>query len=283
MTELLDIEAWRKWIGSELHNSDIVTPELVARFRATFDLTAADTGETVAPLGIHWCLAPPAMPTATLGHDGHPERGGFLPPVSLPRRMWAGGALEFRQPINIGDHVQRRSRIEEIVLKEGRTGPLCFVIVMHQLKVQGMIVVDERQDIVYHGVRPGSPPMNGRTSSKTTPEAGRIKTIRADPALLFRYSALTFNGHRVHYDRRYCLEREGYPGLVVHGPLQATLLLHHASEVIGIAPKSFEFRSIAPLFDESTFSLSALDGDSLSELWTADAEGRLAMTAEARW
>lgn len=283
MTEPLDIEAWRKWIGSELHGSDTVTPELVARFRATFDLTGADPAGTVAPPGIHWCLAPSAVPTAMLGHDGHPERGGFLPPIPLPRRMWAGGALQLPQPINVGDHVRRRSRIEDIVLKEGRTGPLCFVTVTHQLKVRDVVVVDERQDIVYRGLQPGSTAANGRAPPDATPDVGRIKAIHADPPLLFRYSALTFNGHRIHYDRRYCLEQEGYPGLVVHGPLQATLLLHFASEMVGIPPKSFAFRSVAPLFDEAVFSLNALDGDAVSELWTADEADRVAMTAEARW
>ena len=279
MTELLDIEALRKWIGSELHGSDIVTPELVTRFRATFDLTGADAAETVAPQGIHWCLAPSAVPTEMIGHDGHPERGGFLPPIALPRRMWAGGALQLRHPINIGDHVRRRSRIDDIVLKEGRTGPLCFVTVTHRLTVQNVSVIDERQDIVFRGLQPGI----SATSGRATRHAGRTKAIRTDPPLLFRYSALTFNGHRIHYDRRYCLEEEGYPGLVVHGPFQATMLLHFAGIVAGAPPKSFAFRSVAPLFDEDVFSLNAIDEEFVSEMWTANEAGFLAMTAEARW
>lgn len=279
MTELLNIEALRKWIGSELHGSDIVTPELVARFRATFNLTGADAAGTVAPQGIHWCLAPSAVPTELLGHDGHPQRGGFLPPIALPRRMWAGGALQLRHPIKIGDHVLRRSRIDDIALKEGRTGPLCFMTVTHQMTVQNVSVIDERQDIVFRGLQPGSPAASGRAAR----HAGRTMAIRTDPPLLFRYSALTFNGHRIHYDRRYCLEEEGYPGLVVHGPFQATMLLHFAGMAAGTPPKSFAFRSVAPLFDEAAFSLNAIDEDSVSEMWTANEAGVLAMTAEARW
>lgn len=283
MSEPLDIEAWGNWIGKEVHGSDIVTPELVARFRATLDLADAETDTNAAPPGIHWCLAPPAAPTATLGHDGHPERGGFLPPIPLPRRMWAGGMLEMRHPINVGDHVRRRSRIEDIVVKKGRTGPLCFVTVTHQLKVQDVVVADERQDIVYRELQPGSPASDARAAPSTTRNASRIKEVYAGPTLLFRYSALTFNGHRIHYDRRYCLEEEGYPGLVVHGPLQATLLLHFAGAMGRGSPKAFGFRSAAPLFDGAAFSLNALDGDVGSELWTANGAGRVAMTAEATW
>ncbi len=280
----VDLETFRGWIGREDQSADVVSADLVRKFRATFD--AATDGPVdvpqaggVAPRLIHFCLAQPAVPTSQLGEDGHPQRGGFLPPVPLPRRMWAGGALTFHGDLRVGDDVVRRSRIADVTVKEGRSGVLCFVTVHHIIAVDGAARVEERQDIVYRGADGGAP-------AKTPPAAASGKHRRAidpSPPFLFRYSALTFNGHRIHYDRRYATGVEGYPGLVVHGPLQATLLMNFATAVRGMPPARFSFRSVSPLFDNDPVLLHArADGDGL-KLWTARPDGPEAMIADAAW
>jgi 3-methylfumaryl-CoA hydratase len=281
MTVAIDIDAYRDWIGREERASDIVTPELVRRYLATLDLPMDEprVGD-FAPSGLHWCLAPPVVAQDRLGPDGHPARGGFLPPVALPRRMWAGGELLFHSPIRIGDAVQRLSRIEDVKLKQGRTGPLCFITVRHILGVDGVVAVEERQDIVYRGGEALISAASGGASQKPS----WSKSVDASETRLFRYSALTFNGHRIHYDRRYCQEVEGYPGLVVHGPLQATLLLLFATELrAGRPPRSFSFRSVATIFGGTNFRLCAIEAPTGLRLWTADMSGREAMGADAVW
>lgn len=285
MDEKPDIDSLRKWIGNEENASDIVTAELVKRFYATFDqANGGPQSSDFAPLAIHWCLAPAATRTVDLGPDGHPRRGGFLPPVPLPRRMWAGGDLSLTRSPRIGDLVERASRIEDVSLKEGRSGPLCFVTVRHQFRIGGEIAITERQDIVYRGVETGKQAARAEPAVAVSREPRWRRSIKASTILLFRYSALTFNSHRIHYDLDYCVEKEGYPGLVVHGPLQASLLLHFASEIRnGAAPRTFSFRAVAPIFGETTFTLNAVDAGSSLELWTADVAGRAAMTAKASW
>lgn len=278
----VDIDELRKAIGRESTASDTVTPQLCLAFNATLDKAAdpPQAGER-APLAIHWCLAQPAVPMRAIGTDGHPQRGGFLPPVPLPRRMWAGGRLEFLAPILVGDEVTRLSRIEDVTLKEGRTGPLCFVTVSHAVSTPRGPAIRERQDIVY---RPAETP--AAPAPKPAPAAAAkaewSRTLFADPVLLFRYSALTFNGHRIHYDRAYATGEEGYAGLVVHGPLQATLLLALASELRGM-PRSFDFRGVSPLFDGAAFTVNAAPAEAGLDLWVADASGRPTMTASAAW
>jgi len=191
MTEPLDIAHLRSWIGREDEASEVVTPELVHKFRATLDLPGGKPapGDPAPPL-IHFCLAQPVAPQAELGPDGHPARGGFLPPVPLPRRMWAGGEFVFRQDIRVGDTVRRISRVADVVLKEGRTGPLCFVTVRHQVEAGGAVALEERQDLVYRGAD-----MGGAAKAPTPAEAGsHRREVDASATLLFRYSALTFSG-----------------------------------------------------------------------------------------
>lgn len=270
----------RTWIGREERRSDSVSADLVARFRSTLDLPgdAPQIGEP-APRLIHHCLTPQTVPTAMLASDGHPRRGGFLPPVPLPRRMWAGSAVRFYRDILVGDTVERVSRIADVALKQGRTGPLCFVTVEHALTVGGETVVTERQDIVYRGAEgggPGKPPAVAASGA-------HIKPVDPTTPLLFRYSALLFFAHRIHYDRPYTVEVEGYPGLVVHGPLQAVLLLNFATDVRGTPPDRFTFRSGAPLFDDGPFHLNADTAPEGLALWTAREGGPAAMTATAQW
>ncbi|MGQ3675160.1 FAS1-like dehydratase domain-containing protein [Xanthobacter sp. TB0139] len=274
-----DIEHLRGWIGRSETATDTVTERLVREMRVTLDQPAGTpmTGDA-AILTAHWCLAPPTAPLSALGPDGHPARGGFLPPVPLPRRMWAGGRLEFQSPLRVGDTVTRASRIDDVVVKEGRTGTLCFVTVTHDISTERGTAVRERQDIVYRGV-------DAPTGGKGPAEAPRPATFRAEvdpnPVMLFRYSAITFNGHRIHYDRSYCMEEEGYPGLVVHGPLQATLLSEFAALHLGAPPALFDFRSVRPIFDGAPMTLNAVETSTGLDLWTADAEGRPCMLAQA--
>jgi 3-methylfumaryl-CoA hydratase len=276
-----DIDHLKTWIGRAETARDRVSPRLARELAATLDHDGPEpkAGEP-APLAVHWCLAPPAARQSALGPDGHPERGGFLPPVPLPRRMWAGSALVFHDRLRVGDAVERRSRIAEVALKEGRTGPLCFVAVDHELWTDRGLAVAERHDIVYRG------PAEPRTApaAPAAAQAARwSRAMTADPVLLFRYSALTFNGHRIHYDRTYATEVEGYPGLIVHGPLQATLLLEFAASIRGAAPTTFRFRGLTPLFDGRPFRLCADGAEDGLALWIADAAGARTVEARASW
>lgn len=281
MSEPLDIDHLRGWIGREDVGIDIVSADLARKYHATFDFPgkAPERGEIV-PRMIHFCLAQPAVPTSKLGSDGHPARGGFLPPVPLPRRMWAGGEILFNDDLRVGDEVTRISRIEDVVLKQGRAGALCFVTVRHRVETRGTPMLEERQDIVYRG---GDAPSGSAKPAPSVEQGAWQRPIKAIPPLLFRYSALTFNGHRIHYDRRYVTECENYPGLVVHGPLQAALLYYYASELRNASPKRFSFRGLSPLFDDDAFALHAREEDHWMRLWTAKQAGPLCMSAEAYW
>lgn len=277
----MNIEYLREWIGREEVRSEQLTPALVDRFNATFDQSGEARNGDDAPLMIHLCLASSAVPTSALGPDGHPARGGFLPPVELPRRMWAGGEITFSDPICIGELVTRCSTILDVTLKQGRSGALCFVMVEHRIFSADRQVIKERQDIVYRDVSPSGSSKPGLESAVP----GGVHRIQVTPtaALLFRYSALTFNGHRIHYDSPYVRQEEGYPGLIVHGPMQATQLVQFATSIRGQAPKKFDFRSRSPLFDIADYTLNASDeGDGL-KLWTSYVGGPVAMEARATW
>jgi len=271
----LDIAHWRRWIGRTETAEDSVTPRLLRDYAATMDAEISDT----APLALHWCLAPPAMPTSALGPDGHPERGLLLPPVPLPRRMWAGGALTLHHRLHLGDAVRRNSRIADVVVKEGRSGTLCFVTLEHEIFSPRGLAISERQDVVYRDA--------GGTSAPPTPAASRAadweEERKTSTALLFRYSALTFNGHRIHYDRPYAMEVETYPGLLVHGPLQATWLLEFAAKYGGAAPRAFSFRGVSPLYDFASFKLRGVRDGAGAKIWIETAEGVVTMEASATW
>jgi 3-methylfumaryl-CoA hydratase len=268
----------KSWIGRSQTARDVISQDLVTKFRATLDLPVPEGNAAgTAPQLIHFCLGQPAAPTSALGPDGHPARGGFLPPVPLPRRMWAGGEIVFHNDLRVGDAVERVATISDVVLKEGRTGLLCFVTVQHVISVDGQKHVEERQDIVYRG-EGGSPP-----PQPLAPKGQHSRPMSTSAPLLFRYSALTFNGHRIHYDRRYTMEVEGYPGLIVHGPLQATALCHFAAEIKGRAPSRFSFRSAGTLFDDDKAIVNAEDNGDGMTLWTAREGGPIAMSGEAFW
>lgn len=277
----LDVEHLRSWIGREDVATDVVSADLVQKFNATFDVAGLlPAAGSVAPRFIHFCLAQAIAPMRKLGRDGHPARGGFLPPVPLPRRMRAGGGVTFHDDLRVGDVLRRTSRISEVEVKQGKSGALCFVTVENRIEVDGRPILTETEDIVYRDDGPAGP---GRTPLPAT----AVTWSRPQPittTMLFRYSAITFNGHRIHYDRRYAIEVEGYPGLVVHGPIQTTLLYRYATELRGTPPDRFRFRSLSPLFDDDRFSLhgEAAEGGGL-KVWTARDGGPVATLAEAAW
>jgi 3-methylfumaryl-CoA hydratase len=273
------------WLGRTETATDVVTATPYAALSATLDrpATRPPDGTPLPPLW-HWLYFLPLYRQSEVGPDGHAQRGEFLPPVPLPRRMWAGSEFEFRHPLRIGDRVSRASTIVGITEKSGRSGSLVFVKVRHELRRsdEAAVAIAETHDIVYReAARPGA---IGPAANSAQGGAVWERKVVPDAVLLFRYSALTFNGHRIHYDRRYVTEVEAYPGLIVHGPLLATLLLdllreHRADAAVA----RFSFRASSPLFDTEPFFLCgqpADDGKSV-RLWAKNDRGGLAMDATA--
>jgi 3-methylfumaryl-CoA hydratase len=284
MTEKLDLDHLRQWIGRTSEASDIVTAQLVKGLRATLfqEIGEPKPGEA-APFTVHWCLAQPVFAMSMLSADGHPTRGGFLPPVPLPRRMWAGGELQFFDPLRVGDDTTRKSRISDVTVKTGSTGQLCFVSVEHEVTTPRGTAIRERQDIVYRGKESTQSATPAKAASPP-PLARHRETHMADPVLLFRYSALTFNGHRIHYDRDYVTKVEGYPGLIFHGPLQAAFIVEFAAKLHGgTPPRKFSYRGVQPLFEGAEFSVNASDNGTGLELWTANSAGQPTMKGNATW
>ena len=249
----MDIDHLKTWINTSEQHHDIIAAQKVVALAASLNIDAPPAGAALPPLW-HWMYFCAIAPHNELGEDGHPKRGGFLPPVPLPRRMWAGGRLRFMSALPIGSTALRTSRILSVDAKSGKSGALAFVTVEHQIAVDEVVTIIEEHDIVYRDMPPAG------TVAPTPPDAPIdalwSKTITPDPVLLFRYSALTFNGHRIHYDRRYVTDVEGYPGLIVHGPLIATLLTGLLSERMPAAQiESFHFRAVSPLFDTEPFTI----------------------------
>ena len=272
------------WIGRSETLQDLVTPAPLRGLAATLDREPADvlTGTRLPPLW-HWLYFLPMHRQSEIGPDGHARRGGFLPPVPLPRRMWAGSQFEFSAPVRVGDAVSRTSTIADVTRKEGRTGELVFVKVRHELRCNGVAdpALVEFHDIVYREARK---PGEAEPPPVAAPAGAWQRTVVPDDVLLFRYSALTFNGHRIHYDRRYVTEVEGYPGLIVHGPLIATLLMDLLRRELPQAEvASFRFKAVRPTFDLHPFSVHGepqSDGRTV-KLWARDHEGWLTMDAVA--
>jgi 3-methylfumaryl-CoA hydratase len=284
MNDKPDLDHLRQWIGRSTQASDMVTAQLVKGLRATLFMEIGEPkAGHAAPFTVHWCLAPAVHPMSELSPDGHPTRGGFLPPVPLPRRMWAGGELEFFDALRVGDEVTRTSRISDVTMKTGSTGVLCFVSVDHLITTARGTALRERQDIVYRDLSTTQPAAPAKPAA-AAPSAQHRESHMADPVLLFRYSALTFNGHRIHYDRDYVTKVEGYPGLVFHGPMQAAFLVEFAARLHhGVAPKKFSYRGVQPLFEGSEFSVNANDIEGGAELWTANSAGQPTMKGTATW
>jgi 3-methylfumaryl-CoA hydratase len=275
----------RAWEGRSETLRDEITAAPVRNLSATLDRAdpLPQAGTELPPLW-HWLYFLPGHRQSEIGPDGHARRGGFLPPVPLPRRMWAGGRLTWHAPLRVGDSIERTSRIASVSHKAGRSGDLVFVLVRHEVRNAQGLALTEEHDIVYRPLaQPGDPAPPPQAAPADAPWS---REIVPDPVLLFRYSALTFNGHRIHYDRSYVTEVEGYPGLVVHGPLIATLLADLARrERPGAALRSFSFRAVRPTFDLYPFRVNGQpseDGRKV-QLWAQDHESWLTMQAEAEF
>lgn len=267
------------WIGRTETASEMITTTSVHRMSRTLDRDdpMPAPGDSLPPCW-HWMYFAPAVPPAELGADGHPSKGGFLPPIPYPRRMWAGSRIRFLKPLRVGETATRQSEIADVTFKEGRTGKLGFVTVKHTYSGADGPAITEEQDIVYR-----EPPAGANTAPppQDVPGAPTFeREIDADPVMLFRYSALTFNGHRIHYDHPYVTQVEGYPGLIVHGPLIATLLVDLVRRTVPAADvATFSFRGLRPTFDTSRFKVQGFrDGDACT-VWSLDNDGHLAMSA----
>ncbi len=280
-----DFSELQGWVGRKEAREDVVAADRVKALAATLDLETAPRPGEILPPGWHWMFfnTAQAAPARELGADGHPKLGGFLPPISLPRRMWAGGRLRYSEkPVRVGEAIRRVSEIAKVEVKQGRSGSLVFVLVKHRIEGAGGGVIDEEHDIVYRA----APQPGAAVPTPPSAPAGAAwsRTISPDPVLLFRYSALTFNGHRIHYDHPYVTQVEGYPGLIVHGPLISTLLLELLRrENPGRRLERYAFRAISPLFDTAPFSVNgtpAAEGQP-ARLWATGPQGRLAMEATA--
>lgn len=274
----VDISHLREWIGKSQSDRDVLSTRQARLMAATLGIAQSDfvDGAPLPPLW-HWLYFLSGESPSALGRDGHPARGGFLPPVPLPNRMWAGGKLEFHGDLPLGAEVEKRSSIASVEHKHGRSGELVFVTVLHEVLHDGKVLVTEHHDIVYKEASKGP----AASAKPDMPRAQQTRRLKPDSTMLFRYSALTFNGHRIHYDADYCWEVEGYPNLVIHGPLNATLLARFAEEVGGRRLKHFSYRGIQPsiLGNELEFN-AAQDGEQLV-VWVGLPGGAVSMRAEA--
>ncbi|MEB2399123.1 MAG: MaoC family dehydratase N-terminal domain-containing protein [Alcaligenaceae bacterium] len=273
-------DEYQAWVGREEERTECILGSVARAMAATLDIPAAPLDGDPLPPGWHWLFFNPVERRSGLGPDGHPRRGGFLPPIELPRRMWAGSRIRYLADLPVGDAATRRSRIARVENKVGKRGALWFVTVEHAISANGELCIVEEQDIVY---REATPAGAGAALQPHDAESDWGRDFQPDTTLLFRYSALTFNGHRIHYDQAYARSEEGYPDLVVHGPLTATLLQQFAVEQGGGRPLSrFDFRGVSPLFVDRSFRLEgrALEDGSLS-VWARGPGGELAMSAAA--
>jgi len=271
---------YASWINKKEIFFDQLTEVNINRLHYTLNLSGNPTsmGEPVFPMAL-LILGEPSVRPDELGEDGHPARGGFMPPVALKRRMFAGGDYEFFQPLNVGDKVYVSWKITDITRKTGSSGELVFVDILREFKVKQQLCATENRHIVYTD----SKPKTGQTDEAEIPGEW-IEKIKTNAVQLFRYSALTFNGHRIHYDRKYATEVEGYPGLVVHGPMMATMLSLFAEQQSGRKLRKFIFRGKRPVFDLDGFTLTgSFSGKDSAELRVLDHQSQLSMSAEAEF
>jgi 3-methylfumaryl-CoA hydratase len=272
----------REWIGRKERRTDVAAAWPVAALAATLDRRDPRpvTGGAIPP-GWHWLYFLETTAASELGADGHARRGGFLPPVALPRRMWAGGRIEFRHALKAGEALERESEVVSVEPKQGKSGSLVFVTVRHTVACAGETAVIEEHDIVYRdAAKRSEPPPHGKPAPQ---HAAWRRELVAGPVMLFRFSALIFNAHRIHYDLDYCREEEHYPGLVVHGPLQTILLLDLCRRNEARPVKRLDYRALHPVFHTERFTVNgepSADG-SKAELWTANAAGNCAMAGTA--
>jgi 3-methylfumaryl-CoA hydratase len=274
------------WIGNDKTLCDTLDFARAAAMQATLESPAAPlTVGAPLPELWHWIYFWEVAGQSGLGADGHAAKGEFLPPIELPRRMWAGSRLAWQRPLRVGAETVKRSKIADIKLKEGRSGRLAFVTVRHVVSDGEGPCLEEEHDIVYReAARPGEAPARGKPSERAPVWR---REIVPDPVLLFRYSALTFNGHRIHYDRPYAIEEEGYSGLIVHGPLLATLMVdlarRHAVEADDKVIAAFRFRALAPVFDTAPFAVCAAPDETGADLWVEGPGRAVCMDGRVDW
>ena len=278
----INVDELKSWIGNDEIAFDEVSQSLEARFRATLDEDPGNPqkGE-IASSGLHWALAPAIVKSSLLGKDSHPKKGEFLPPVPLPRRMWAGCRTHFLKPLKIGDLVKKRSSVVDINLKDGKSGLLCFVTANYEFFVDDQLMIKEDHDLVYRDYNKEDKTIFVKNDLPFV-KSDYEEKIFAHPTMLFRYSAITFNGHRIHYDYPYSTEEEGYKDLVFHGPLQATLMLRAAEKYKKAKVKSFSHRGVAPVYanDDLIINIKNKPNDSLN-CFTSTKDAGMTMKAEA--
>ena len=269
------------WVGRTERVDDLISPWPARAAAAMLDETTTSlaAGAPLPPLW-HWFYFLNTAPQAKLGSDGHPERGDFLPPIPMPRRMFAGARLRFLRPLLIGQTATRSAVLRDVSMKSGRSGPLAFVTVAYRYEQEGIPCIEEEQDLVYRNPSRAAAPVETQPTGPD-PEGTFSQTVTPDPRLLFRFSALTFNAHRIHYDRPYAVDVEGYPGLLVHGPLTAILLMQLARRGSSQPVREFSFRGKAPLFDLAPFRLIATPSTDAIGLEAVGPDGQAAMTAQA--
>jgi 3-methylfumaryl-CoA hydratase len=270
-------EQLQGWVGRSEERQDVLALEQALRMAVLFDLETLPAVGDELPQLWHWAYFAPHVRQSSIDVDGHPVRGGLLPPIDLPRRMWAGSRVRFVSPLRIGEQVTRRSEILSVEPKSGKQGKLVFVTVRHTLSNEGRIAIDEEQDIVYRE------PLSASAPVPEVRQAEWSDALTPDAVMLFRYSALTYNAHRIHYDLPYTKEVESYPGLVVQGPMTATLLLAACLRRTGARASTFRFRGQSPLFADQLVRLCGCAGKAAGEydLWAEGEGGYSAMSAHA--
>ncbi|MDH3480890.1 MAG: acyl-CoA dehydrogenase [Gammaproteobacteria bacterium] len=276
----LDIETLRQWTGREETAQATITPDPCDRMAATLESANLDLTEgSPLPALWHWMYFLPTARASDIAIDGHPSKGGFLPPVPLLRRMWAGSRIMYHDEFRIGAEATRKSIIKDIEQKSQGLDAKIFVTVRHEFSTAGSLCLVEEQDIVYR-----HPPLVRSSAAKPLPAPAKAEwsqTIVPSPVLLFRYSALTFNAHRIHYDRSYACATEGYPGLVVHGPLTATLLMALLKRnAPDFAIRKIAIRALKPLFDLHAFELQGCGDQERATLWALDHEAAACLQIE---
>lgn len=276
----IDIDHLRQWVGRERVLVDDLHPFRAQALASALDRGAAPKAGDLLPLGWQWLYFLDAPAGSNTSPDGHAELGNFLPPTPLPRRMWAASEIYIERPFRLGAVATRRSVLRSVDAKSGTSGSLVFVTVDHEFSQDAKLCLREKQSIVYCEMPTGPVPIAQGVAART--DADWSRTIMPDPVLLFRYSALTYNGHRIHYDRQYAMEHEFYPALVVHGPLLATLLLEFASAHLPNARfTAFQFRAVRPTFDSHPFTVNGKREGASVKLWSADHQGQLCLSATA--
>lgn len=275
-----DETSLKNWLGKTQEHVSVIDTKQAELLAATLDQPAPKEGDPL-PGCWHWAWFNDVVKADGLGRDGHPKRGGFLPPIALPRRMWAGGSFEINKPLYVGSTVTKKSTIDEIKQRNGKSGKLCIVTIAHDYYQADALIIKEKQNLVFRE----DPSPNAPKQMLLTPPSNAIlsRTIMPDPVLMFRYSALTFNGHRIHYDVDYARNVEGYPDLVFHAPLTATLLFELACE-IGTKPiKKFEYRATSPLFCNEPFSICGKNEKDKIITWAQAKNGGQSMLASASY